>query len=195
MDPVLSGRVTHLLDAIGEGDRKSSEELLELLYTELRSLARSRMSKLPPGDTLQPTALIHETYLRLMGSGPGQWNSSGHFWGAASKAMWRVLIDRAREKGSLKRGGKLRRVDPANLEFSLDSLVDESRADDVLALDRALERLGKDSRRGRIVLLRFVAGLSVEEVAEALETSVRTVEREWHFARLFLYRELSGHVG
>lgn len=186
------GHITRLLDEKADGTLRSSNELLDLLYDELRSLARARMARLPAGDTLQPTALIHETYLRLLdGNSPGAWSSRGHFWGAASQAMWRVLVDRAREKASLKRGGAYRRTTWLEGSLTLDALADESRSDDLLALDRALERLGKDSRRAHVVLLRFVAGLSVEEVATSLGTSPRTVEREWHFARLFLYRELS----
>ncbi|MEZ4654073.1 MAG: ECF-type sigma factor [Candidatus Eisenbacteria bacterium] len=146
---------------------------------------------MPPGDTLQPTALIHETYLRLVAGSPQAWNGRGHFFGAAAQAMWRILVERAREKSRQKRGGGWQRVSWDG-DFALDELTPEERVHDVLALDEALERLGKDTRRGRVVFLRFVAGLSVEEVAEMLGIGARTVERDWHFSRLFLMHELQG---
>jgi RNA polymerase sigma factor (TIGR02999 family) len=159
------------------------------LYAELRKIARARMSKLPPGDTLQPTALVHEAFLRLASSS-GQWQSQAHFFATASRAMWQILADRAREKRSLKRGGGAPRSSLEERDQADDPMVPGLTADDLLALDRALERMGKETRRGQIVLLRFIAGFTIEEVASALEVSVRTVEREWHVARLFLYTEL-----
>jgi len=163
--------------------------LFEDLYAELRKIARARMAKLPAGDTLQPTALVHEAFLRLASVTSG-WESQTHFFATASKAMWQILTDRAREKGSLKRGAGAPKLSLDDRDASADPVVPGLSADDLLTLDRALEKIGKDSRRGRIVLLRFIAGFTTDEVASILEVSPRTVEREWHVARLFLFAEL-----
>ncbi len=190
MDESSRNRITELLDVVGAGDHATSEELLQLLYQDLRKLAQSRMAKLPPGDTLQPTALIHETYMRLVERSPDAWDGKAHFFGAASQAMWWILVERAREKSRIKRGGRWQRT-ALTTNLDLAELSADDKALDFLALDQALEKLGKDTRRGKVVFLRFVAGFSVEEAAEALGVTSRTVERDWHFARLFLLNELA----
>jgi len=159
------------------------------LYDELRRIARARMAKLPPGDTLQPTALVHEAYLRLAPSTSG-WEGPGHFFATASRAMWQILIDRAREKKSLKRGGGATKLSLDDGDLPVDPAAPGLSVDELLALDRALERMGKTTRRGQIVLLRFIAGLTAEEVASALDVGRRTVERDWRTARVFLYTQL-----
>lgn len=163
--------------------------LFESLYAELRRIARARMAKLPPGDTLQPTALVHEAYLRLARSG-GPWESQKHFFATASRAMWQILVDRAREKSSLKRS---RGPGPSPIgpdRAPGEPIAPGVSADELLALDRALDKLGKTSRQGQVVLLRYVAGLTTGEVAELLGVGARTVERDWHVARAFLYSDL-----
>jgi RNA polymerase sigma factor (TIGR02999 family) len=168
-----------------------SDELLAVLYDELRRLARHRMGREREGHTLQPTALVHEAYLRLTEGQSVRWNSRGHFFGAAAEAMRRILVDQARRKAARKRGGDQQRVDADDLD-----LVIEAPTDDVLALDRALERLQKeDERKGQIVLLRYFAGLDREEAAEVLGISVRTLDREWRYILARLHRELTGDPG
>ena len=146
-----------------------------------------RMARLPPGSTLQATALVHEAYLRLVGEDKPSWNSRGHFFGAAAQAMRQILVDQARRKGSLKRGGDRRRID---LEVAEPAVVPPSVS--ILALDEALERLERDDpRKARIVMLRYFAGLTTKETAAALDVSVPTVEREWRFARTLLHTQLA----
>jgi RNA polymerase sigma factor (TIGR02999 family) len=180
------GPVTRLLAAVESGDSRAASDLLPVVYAELRRLARSLMSAVPPGNTLQPTALVHEAYLRLVGSGDRGWTSRGHFFGAAAKAMRQILVDQARRKAALKRGGDRIRVEAD------DELLIESPADDVIALDRALSQLEEQDRRAAdVVELRFFAGLTAEETASALGVSLSTVEREWRFARALLRTQLS----
>lgn len=165
-----------------------SDDLLVVLYDELRRLARHRMGREREGQTLQPTALVHEAYLRLTEGQSVRWNSRGHFFGAAAEAMRRILVEQARRKAAQKHGGGQERVDADEVD-----LVIEPPTDDVLALDRALTRLrAEDPRKGQIVLLRYFAGLDREETAAALEISVRTVDREWRYIVARLHRELSG---
>jgi RNA polymerase sigma factor (TIGR02999 family) len=165
---------------------RPAQDLVPLLYTELRKLARARMARLPAGNTLQPTALVHQAYLRLA-EGDAQWNGPGHFFGAAALAMRQILVDQARRKRAVKHGGDRERVDADEVDLPI-----ESPGSDVLALDRALDRLTEeDPRKARIVLLRYFAGLDREETAKALELSVRTVDREWKFAVAWLHREMT----
>ncbi len=166
--------------------RRASDNLLPRLYDELRALARARLAHEQPGQTLQPTALVHEAYLRLGGPGSALWDSTGHFYAAAARAMRRILIERARRVARVKHGGELRRV-------TLDGEVAGFEQDpaDLLALDQALEKLTeRDAGMARVVELRYFAGLSVAETAEALGTSTRSVNRAWTSARTWLFREL-----
>ena len=178
--------VTRILQSIEAGDPKAAEELLPLVYEELRKLAAARMAALAPGQTLQPTALVHEAWLRLVGSGPQDWNSRGHFFAAASEAMRRILVERARQRASQKRGGGLRRLDLEHVDIATDS-------DDavILALDEALGRYAqKDPQGAELIKLRFFAGLPNHEAASLMGLSQRTAKRTWAFARAWLYTEL-----
>ena len=187
MSTPSTGPITLMLEAAGTGDRQATENLLPLVYQELRHLAEIRLAKTPPGNTLQPTALVHEAYLRLVGSDEPAWNGRGHFFAAAAQAMRQVLVDQARRRASLKRGGERRRVDMEAVEPII-----EPPTTDMLALDEALQELERsDPRQGRIVILRYFAGLSNEETAQAMNLSLRTVEREWRFARAYLRTRLS----
>jgi RNA polymerase sigma factor (TIGR02999 family) len=178
--------VTVLLDQIRRGDKGASERLLPVVYDELRKLARSRMASEKPGHTLQPTALVHEAYLRLLGSGDTAWDGRGHFFAAAAEAMRRILIERARRARRIKRGGELRRV-----ELDDQVPVDGPRVDEVLAVDEALSRLeARDAQMAAVVKLRYFAGLTVDETAQALGTSARSVNRLWTAARAWLRGEI-----
>jgi len=188
MAPDQNKAVTLVLQAAARGDAKAAAELLPLVYNELRRLARSRMARLNPGQTLQPTALVHEAYLRVAGEMDPGWDGRGHFFAAAARAMRDILVDQARRRGSLKRGG-----DRGRVEASESDLAIEPPSEDVLALDEALKRLeAEDPRKGQIVNLRYFARFSNEETAAALGVSVKTIEREWRFIRAWLQRELSG---
>lgn len=180
--------VTRLLNAIQQGDPLASEQLLPILYDELRRMAAQKMAKEAPGQTLQATALVHEAYVRLVGGDGGQhWNSRGHFFAAAAEAMRRILVEAARRKGRVRHGGERRRV---NLDEA--KLVADAPGDDLLDLDEALTRLAKiDPTRAQLVKLRYFAGLTMPEAAAALGISLATAERYWAFARTWLYAELS----
>jgi RNA polymerase sigma factor (TIGR02999 family) len=175
--------VTHLLEAAVGGDRKAAADLLPLVYDELRKLAAARMAAEAAGHTFNPTALVHEAYLRLVGPADGsRFDGRGHFFAAASEAMRRVLVDHARDRHRLKRGGGRRRVD-------LDRLTDLAAAtdDDLLELDDALDRLAKDYPvAAELVKMRFFAGMTRAEAADALGLSDRTADRYWVFARTWL---------
>lgn len=178
--------VTRLLKAAGDGDRQAASDLLPLVYAELRRLAEAWMAKTPPGQTLQPTALVHEAFLRLVGHEEHGWENRGHYFFAAGRAMRDILVERAREKGRLKRGGGRRRVDLDNLAVAVDAP-----GDDLLALDEVLKRFEAEHPwECRIVTLRFFAGLTNEETAEALATPLRTIERDWRFAKAWLREAL-----
>lgn len=186
--------VTQLLVAAGEGDSHAAAELLPLIYSELQRLARSFMAKEPgggAGQTLQPTALVHEAYLRLIGQTEMKWDSRGHFFVAAATAMRRILVERARSRGRIKRGGDRKRHEMN--EWGGDgAMAIEPPSDDLLALDEALKRLeASDERKARVVMLRHFAGLGVEETAAALNVSPATVKNDWAFARAWLHREIS----
>jgi RNA polymerase sigma factor (TIGR02999 family) len=178
-----------------DGGGASSDAFFARVYDELRSIAHARMRSEPAGLSLQTTELVHEAYLRLHPEGDGDWQSRGQFFAAAAQAMRRILIDRARARGSVKRGGDSEGRPAAKLSLDLAevaALADDQDPEMILSLDRAIERLAaQDPRAAQIVQLRFWAGLSVEEVAETLGTSTRTVLRVWAFARVWLYGELS----
>lgn len=178
-----------LVAGVAAGDRAAGAELLPLVYDELRRLAAARLAALPPGQTLQPTALVHEAFVRLVGGAAGDpgWNGRAHFFGAAANAMRNVLVDLARAKSRDKRGGDRSREPLTHIELSggRDPV-------DVLALDDALTRLEQsDQTKARIVELRFFAGLSVDQTAAALGIAPATVDRHWAFARAWLRRELA----
>lgn len=179
--------VTQLLSSAGQGDPRASAELLELVYGELRRLAAARLANEKPGNTLQATALVHEAYLRLVDTTqPAAWNSRGHFFGAAAEAMRRILIDHARHKKSLKAGGGLRRHDLPDVE-----LASPGSGFDLLDLNDALEALEReDKRQAELVKLRFFAGLTIEQAAEALGVSTTTAENDWVYARCWLRVQL-----
>lgn len=167
-------------------DRRPAADLLPGVYAELRRLAASMSTRLPPGQTLQPTALVHEAYLRLVRTKDPGWDGRRHFFGAAARAMREILIERARRQAALKHGGAFQRVE---LDGAL--AVIEPPAEDVLALDEAIKKLeAAKPHLAEIVMLRFYAGLSIEDTAGAVERSASTVKREWRFARAWLAREL-----
>jgi RNA polymerase sigma factor (TIGR02999 family) len=181
--------VTRLLCAADQGDPQAASQLLPLVYEELRKLAASKMAQAPPGQTLQPTALVHEAYLRLVGEAePQQWDSRGHFFAAAAEAMRRILVENARRKGSQKRGGDRGRAD-----FDVGQLATPELREDVLALDEALNGLAAaDPEAARLVQLRYFAGLTLAEAAQVLGVSPRTVDRLWAYGRAWLYQNLEG---
>jgi RNA polymerase sigma factor (TIGR02999 family) len=183
--------VTQILSAIERGDGHAAEQLLPLVYQELRQLAAQKMAQEVPGQTLQATALVHEAYLRLVGyENVEKWNSRGHFYAAAAEAMRRILIEKARRKHRLRHGGDRQRVNLDNL-----NVMQEQKAEELIALDAALERLaGEDAIVGEVVKLRYFAGLTIEQTAAALAISVRTANRHWAYARAWLYRQL-GQAG
>jgi RNA polymerase sigma factor (TIGR02999 family) len=179
--------VTRILSAVEQGDPRAAEQLLPLVYDELRKLAAARLADEAPGQTLQPTALVHEAYLRLIGpTDEVRWDSRGHFFAAAAEAMRRILVDDARRKHARKRGGELQRVD---LDAAAPAAPpDESEADDLLALDEALRQFEvEEPLRARLVKLRYFAGLTIPDAAAALGISVATAKRHWVYARSWLY--------
>jgi RNA polymerase sigma factor (TIGR02999 family) len=183
--------VTMLLQAVAAGDSRAAGELLPLVYAELQKLARAYMSREAAGNTLEPTALVHEAYLRLIGDQEVAWDNRGHFFAAAAMAMRRILVERARAKDRLKRGG-----DRGRVEFTEQSLVVEPPAEEMLSLDEALTRLEQyDQRKSKVVMLRYFAGLNVDETAAALGVSPATVKNEWAYARAWLHRELNADDG
>jgi RNA polymerase sigma factor (TIGR02999 family) len=180
--------VTHILSAIEQGDPHAAEQLLPLVYEELRKLATERLAQEKPGQTLQATALVHEAYMRLVGADEEQYfNSRGHFFAAAAEAMRRILIDNARRKHAQKRGGQVRRVELEGLEIA-ESPDDEK----LLALEDALTRLSaKDPVKGELVKLRYFAGLTTQEAAAILGISTATADRYWAYARAWLQNEIA----
>lgn len=179
--------LTIALDAATRGDRRAAAELLPLVYAELRKLAHSRMAHLPPGNTLQTTALVHEAYMRVAGTHDPGWDGKGHFFAAAAESMRQVLVDQARRKKRLKRGGDKKRIDVADFEVPLASPVD-----DILAMDEAIERLKQDDeRKAQIVVLRYFAGLTRDETAAILGVSVATIDREWRYILARLHKEIA----
>jgi RNA polymerase sigma factor (TIGR02999 family) len=186
MPPPLSPNITQLLLDWRNGDEAARDQLLPIVYAELRSLAESHLRRERPDHTLQPTALLHEAYLRLIGQDHPEWNSRAHFYGVTSRLMRQILVEHARRHSAARRGGEQRKV-------SLDEAVVYSpeRAAEMVALDDALTRLAAfDERKSRVIELRYFGGLGVEETAEALSLSVATVRREMRFAEAWLRREL-----
>ena len=180
--------VTEILSSIDQGDPKAAGELLPILYDELRRLAAQKLSHERPGQTLQATALVHEAYMRLVGSGEDEpnWNGKGHFFGAAAEAMRRILVENSRRKGSQKRGGGYKRVPLHDAES-----LSETEPDSFLALDEALVKLSElDEVNANLVKLHFFAGLQFKEAAALLEISERTAKRRWVFARSWLQLEM-----
>ena len=176
--------VTRILSAIEQGDPSAAEQLLPLVYEELRKLAARKMGQEKPGQTLQATALVHEAYMRLVDGGKEQhWNGRGHFFAAAAEAMRRSLINCARDKGRLKRGGQCRRVDLHKVDLAVN--VPE---EDLAAIDDAIERLSEESPEcAKVVKMRFFAGLSIDETAAALGISASTAKRHWAYARAWIF--------
>jgi RNA polymerase sigma factor (TIGR02999 family) len=186
---VAMSDVTHILRQIDAGDPTAAAQLLPLVYDELRRLAAARMAQEAVGHTLQPTALVHDAYLRLVDVPLVQnWNSRGHFFMAAAEAMRRILVESARRKQRLKHGGNRRRVDLDQIEFSVNPA-----SDDLLALDEALERLaGEEPACAEIVKLRYFAGLTIEAAAAVRGISVRTANRDWAYSKAWLHQQLRG---
>lgn len=178
--------ITLALQAIGRGDGHAAEELLPLVYNELRRHAAVRMAQEAAGQTLQPTALVHEAWLRMFGDGGCRWQNRAHFFGAASEAMRRILVENARRKSRLKRGGNPLRVDIDQLELAATTPNEK-----VLLIDEALERLrAQDPEKALVVVLKFFGGSTNQEVAESLEIAERTVERHWAYAKAWLFQSI-----
>jgi len=180
--------VTQILHAIKNGDPTASNQLLPLVYDEMRKLAAQRLARETPGQTLQPTALVHEAYLRLVGDGEEKrWDSRGHFFAAAAEAMRRILVEVARQKACLKRGG-----DRDRLEVVDNLLAAPEPREDLVALDAALSKLAQyDKQAADLVQLRYFAGLPIPEIAEMLSISPRTADRLWAYAKAWLHQEIT----
>jgi RNA polymerase sigma factor (TIGR02999 family) len=178
--------VTRILDAVQQGDQKAADELLPIIYEELRRLAASKMASESPGHTLQATALVHEAWLRLVGPQPSHWQSRAHFFAAAAEAMRRILVEHARRKQSLKRGGGADRV-----ELNESILVLAAPPDQLLAVHEALDKLaGHDPPAAELVKLRYFVGMTMDEAASAMGLAPRTAARLWTYARTWLSREI-----
>jgi RNA polymerase sigma factor (TIGR02999 family) len=176
--------ITLMLQAIGRGEKRASEDLLPLVYAELRQLAAMRMAREAAGQTLQPTALVHEAWLRLVTEGDRSWENRAHFFRAAALAMRRILVDRARNKSSLKRGGGRERVNIEDIDLAAAPTDDR-----VILVDDAVTRLeAEDPESARVVTLKFFGGLTNKEVAESLGVTERTVERQWAYAKACLFQ-------
>ena len=179
-------QVTQILATVGAGDKHAAEELLPLVYEELRRLAAAKMAEQSPGQTLQATALVHEAWLKLAGNPQARWNGRKHFFRAAAQAMRQILMDQARSKRRLKHGAKAVRVNLDDVDLAI-----EADPEALLLVDEALELLAReDPDKAELVKLRFYAGLSVEESAQALGISEKTVQRHWIHARAWLFREI-----
>ena len=179
--------VTRILSAIEQGDAKAADELLPLVYEELRRLAAQKMSQEPPGQTLQATALVHEAYIRLVGAETQNWGSRGHFFAVAADAMRRILIDNARRKQRLRHGGDHQRIALDDVDLAI-----EEPATDIIALDEALTKLAEeDPVKADLVKLRYFAGLTIEQAAKILRISRATADRYWSYARAWLFHEIN----
>jgi RNA polymerase sigma-70 factor, ECF subfamily len=186
-----SGEVTLLLQQVATGNQNAVEKLIPMVYEELHRVAQNHLRFERPNHTLQPTALVHEVFLKLVAQRKADWQGRAHFFAVASQLMRRILVDYARGRLSAKRGG-------GKLKLPLDQVfvLTPGRCDELLALDESLERLGKlDARQSRVVELRFFGGLSVEEAARVLGVSPKTVKREWSMAKAWLYGEMKAHHG
>ena len=186
-DVACAAKVTSLLNEAGAGDPRASAELLPLVYEQLRALAGRKMRQERPDQTLQATALVHEAYLRLVDAAPVQvWKSRWHFFAAAAESMRRILVENARRRGRIKRGGELRRVDLDSVTLTVQEPPDQ-----LIALDEALAALAEEHpEKARLVNLRYFGGLTHEEAAEALGVSLSTADRHWAYARAWLYRRM-----
>lgn len=183
-----SHQITRLLSEWSGGSQVALEELMPLVYGELRKMARQYMRRQREGHTLQTTELIHEAYLKLARGEDQEWQNRAHFFGVAAQAMRHILVDYARSKQSQKRGGP----EAQRITFEESAFVSAGRSDEIIALDEALKRLTEfDERKTRVVELKFFGGLKIDEIAEVLEISPKTVKRDWRFARTWLLRELS----
>ena len=191
-DDACAAKVTTLLNEAGAGNSRASAELLPLVYEQLRALAARKIGQERADQTLQATALVHEAYLRLVDTTKVQlWESRWHFFAAAAESMRRILVENARRRGRIKRGGDMRRVDWDTLELTVDNPPDE-----LIALDAALTQLAAEHpERARLVDLRYFGGLGHEEAAQAMGVSVSTADRHWAFARAWLYRHMSSTDG
>jgi RNA polymerase sigma factor (TIGR02999 family) len=177
--------VTRLLDGISEGDPQAADQLLPLVYEELRKLAASKMANEAPGQTLQPTALVHEAWLRLAGNENRKWNGRTHFFAAAAEAMRRILVDNARRKRAQRHGGGQQRVELADIAGAAPN------DDQLLAVNEALEKFAaQDKQKAELVKLRYFVGLTIEETAEVLGISATTAKRHWTYARAWLFEEI-----
>ena len=183
--------VTQILSQIEQGDPSAAEQLLPLVYDELRKLAARKMAQEKPGQTLQATALVHEAYLRLVGAEKAPyWDSRGHFFAAAAESMRRILIENARRKKRLKRGGVRERADLPDV-----AEIEQTPLDELLDLDEALKKLAvEDAEKAEVVNLRFFAGLPLEEISQILGIAVPTVKRHWRYARAWLHKEMRPDV-
>ena len=178
--------VTHILSALERGEAQAAEQLLPLVYDELRRLAQWRMAREIPGQTLQATALVHEAWLRLVGNGNDRWENRRHFFAAAAEAMRRILIDIARRKQAVRHGGELHRTEFDGLQVAAGAPEEE-----LLAVHDALDALAAhDARKAELVKLRYFAGLTLEEAASVMGLSERTAKRDWAYARAWLFREI-----
>jgi len=185
----MMSEVTRILSAVEQGDPHAAEQLLPLVYDELRKLAAQKLAQEKPGQTLQATALVHEAYLRLVGgSRPQNWNSRGHFFAAAAEAMRRILVEQARKRRRLKRAGDRKRLDLERLQLCVEEANDE-----LIVLDEALTQFDqKHPDKAALVKLRYFAGLTAREAAQALGISMSTADRHWTYARAWLYRRIVG---
>ncbi|MHC4228433.1 MAG: sigma-70 family RNA polymerase sigma factor [Planctomycetota bacterium] len=178
--------VTRILNAIEQGDAKAADKLLPLIYEELRLLAAQKMSQESPGQTLQATALVHEAYLRLVGAEVRNWDNRGHFFAAAAEAMRRILVDNARRKRSMRRGGRRQKV---NLSDAF-AVIEEPK-EDILAVNEALDKLaGEDQKLAEVIKLRYFAGLTLDQIAAIMGIGRRTADRYWALGRAWLYQEI-----
>ncbi len=184
----MDNQVSQLLQAVETGDSGAAQRMLPLVYDELRKLAAARMAKEVPGQTLQATALVHEAYIRLMGDDAGKWENRGHYFAAASEAMRRILVERARAKHRQKRGGgKLQRVEMDEVQLAV-----ETKPEILLAVNEALEQLEeRDPIKAELVKLRYFVGMTIPEAAEAMGISEMTAKRYWNFARAWLFQRLT----
>ena len=183
--------ITLMLQAVSRGERQASADLLPLVYEQLRQLAAARMAREAAGQTLQPTALVHEAWLRLVGDEDRNWENRAHFFGAAAEAMRRILIESARRKSRLKHGGNQSRVDLEDFD-----LAEATPDDNMLLIDEALERLkGEDPETARVVVLKFFGGLTNDEIVSITGTSDRTVRRQWNYAKAWLYKRIRAQTG
>jgi len=179
--------VTRILTAIEAGDERAVDKLILAVYQELRHLAAKKLQGEAPGQTLQPTALVHEAYLRLLGDQEQTWKGRTHFFSAAAEAMRRILVDNARRKKSLKRGERHQRVN-----FEDADLAIEGPSEDIVALDEALSKLSaSDKVKADLIKLRYFAGLTIEQAAEALNLSLTTAKRHWRYSKAWLYNQLT----